>query len=698
MELPLTSQPDARTREALLTAAHRQHLYGSAIIDAIIAERGYRSIASRTEWRAFDDTMPDRQITAPGIAFPVFRLGLMPPYAWLLRPDRPRLSQGTSPRPIKYEWPARVRPCLDVASPQRMLLADPTIPIWITEGAKKADALRSLYGDHIVPINLNGVWAWRGTSAAGGKLVLPDMDEIAWNGRTVVLAFDSDVVRKKQVLAALQRLAVVLNVRGVAEVRVLLLSQQGSDKCGVDDFLAGGNDAAALEAHLAPLGEAVVARREKLFTHPLTHADIYLPPGYLVSDATNALCRLDRHGQPTVIYPGFLAVTATGVDLASGDETLTVRWNRRGDQHGEVTAPRAELARSKGILDRMAALGAAVHDENARPIARYLVEFAHENCDALPRLSHLDRLGVVGNGVVLPAGSVGCIPPIIYRGRSTVCVGDNEAIYGETLRQAMTWPDAWSFWAVFALTLASPLIVRLRPRRNPALYLAGESGSGKTTIAQFAVGAYGDPTRAPLLVQAQRTTVAGFFQSLEHLGGLPLFVDEAHTAGGPGTTGRACLSVCQRRDLHAGRAGRQDAGWRTAGRNLAAGRRGAAGLPPRRCAPAHALDRCDDLAAAGARHARAAGYRRAQAGSAPRRAVGACLGAWLRPIRQASTGADLGRLAHVHCAGRAGGMCRRARAASGLAAATRDCRRNPDARFSGCQCHPRSAYHRTATR
>jgi hypothetical protein len=79
-------------------------------------------------------------------------------------------------------------------------LRNPHIPLWFTEGAKKADALASAYGDAIIPININGVWGFRGTNSAGGKVALPDIDEIAWNGRAVVLAFDSDVARNGKAL------------------------------------------------------------------------------------------------------------------------------------------------------------------------------------------------------------------------------------------------------------------------------------------------------------------------------------------------------------------------------------------------------------------------------------------------------------------------------------------------------------------
>jgi hypothetical protein len=61
-------------------------------------------------------------------------------------------------------------------------------------------------------------------------------------------------------------------------------------------------------------------------------------------------------------------------------------------------------------------------------------------------------------------------------------------------------------------------------------YLAGASGSGKTTLSQFALGCFGQPTRAPLRMEGGRSTPAGIYQTVENLGGLPLFIDEAHTA------------------------------------------------------------------------------------------------------------------------------------------------------------------------
>ena len=40
---------------------------------------------------------------------------------------------------------------------------------------------------------------------------------------------------------------------------------------------------------------------------------------------------------------------ALGVDMVSGEQTATIRWNGRGDTHGERTVPNAALSDSKTV-------------------------------------------------------------------------------------------------------------------------------------------------------------------------------------------------------------------------------------------------------------------------------------------------------------------------------------------------------------
>lgn len=512
-----------------LSQSHLDHLHASAIDDIIIAERGYTTVAGRLAWEQLTgNAMLARGVHYDGIAFPAFRLG-QSIYAWVLRPDQSRTRKG---EPVKYEWPPTVTNTLDVLPRYHQALGDPRVPIWFTEGAKKADALASAYGQSIVPVNLNGVWGWRATNLAGGKITLPEIDEIAWNGREVVLAFDSDVIRKAQVMAALKRFAQLLAGRQIASVKVLILPDSPGGKTGVDDFLAQGHTIQELESHLLDLQTAQGLGRQRLVPHPETGQDLYLPPGYLCNDINPVITKVDPRGNPHIIYPDLLLVTALGQDLETNEQTMTVRWrHQRG--YSEVTAPRKELVSGKGARELLATEGAIVHETNQKWVAEYLSLFAHENEAALPRRATLNRLGLVGPGLVLPAGAIGFPQEVRYSGRATIQIGAQCVAYTSALHEAALWPHAPAFWLVLALGLASPAIARLRPRRNPATYTAGPSGCGKTTVNQFAAGAFGDPTRRPFLAQANDATPVALSQTIGFLRGLPLFVDEAHTTPKP---------------------------------------------------------------------------------------------------------------------------------------------------------------------
>jgi hypothetical protein len=99
---------------------------------------------------------------------------------------------------------------LDVPPLARKWLGDPKKPLFITEGARKADAAVS---KGMCCIALLGVWNWRGRNEFGGKTALADWDSIALNKRDVYIVFDSDVMVKPGVYAALVRLKAFLESR-----------------------------------------------------------------------------------------------------------------------------------------------------------------------------------------------------------------------------------------------------------------------------------------------------------------------------------------------------------------------------------------------------------------------------------------------------------------------------------------------------
>ncbi|MBM3301216.1 MAG: DUF3854 domain-containing protein, partial [Deltaproteobacteria bacterium] len=111
---------------------------------------------------------------------------------------------------------------------------NPQVPLWITEGSKKADALAS---KGACAISVSGVWGFKGKNQFGGITFLTDWDYIALKGRTVYLAFDSDIVTKEPVRKALEHIGEHLRRKGAAVHIIQLPQLEGQTKTGIDDYL-----------------------------------------------------------------------------------------------------------------------------------------------------------------------------------------------------------------------------------------------------------------------------------------------------------------------------------------------------------------------------------------------------------------------------------------------------------------------------
>jgi 3'-phosphoadenosine 5'-phosphosulfate sulfotransferase len=124
------------------------------------------------------------------------------------RPDQPRIKDG---KPVKYETPGGARMAFDVHPFAREMLGDPFVPLFITEGVKKGDAIVT-HG--YCAIALLGVWNWRGRNERGGLTALPEWEYVALNnGREVYIVFDSDIMLKLEVYRAMLRLKKFLEER-----------------------------------------------------------------------------------------------------------------------------------------------------------------------------------------------------------------------------------------------------------------------------------------------------------------------------------------------------------------------------------------------------------------------------------------------------------------------------------------------------
>lgn len=262
--------------------------------------------------------------------------------------------------------------------------------------------------------------------------------------------------------------------------------------------------------------------------HPETGEPLYLPENYL--EDNGHLKFQKSNGELETVYRGAIYVLASGRNVASGEQYLEVKFNRRDGQH-TVTAPRRVVATSSGLIKRLTPAGAYIYSGNASKLVRFLSNFESANTAALPERLVSDRLGVMpGNLLVTPTASIGAQVDYVGEGRDRFTAGPEPLAYDRLLGEVATWEGAYVVWCLLGLALASPFLRRLKPRRYPVVYVAGESGSGKTTAGYFALGAWVTPGEEPFVAQGARTTQVAFIRTLEGLGGLPFLIDEAHAS------------------------------------------------------------------------------------------------------------------------------------------------------------------------
>ena len=200
--------------------------------------------------------------------------GIIFPYVWpgenhcreyWLRRDQPEIQYDEDGHPKeknKYLGPPGRGNLLYIApGTPASLLNDVSVPVAVTEGAKKAIALSRLSSQGLrettlprfLAIGLSGVWSGRGVigkvegpdgSRRDEKGPISDLARIAWVGRRVFVVYDSNVQTNPKVAAARSALTTELCRRGAEVLWVNLPSvHEGTAVNGVDDLLgAAGPD------------------------------------------------------------------------------------------------------------------------------------------------------------------------------------------------------------------------------------------------------------------------------------------------------------------------------------------------------------------------------------------------------------------------------------------------------------------------
>lgn len=211
----------------MIAIHHRNMLAASGISDNRAQARGYETVNDKG--RLIDVGVAQAGRRVPGLLVPSLRVDGST-WGYQYRPDYPRANKDG--RDIKYETPVGQSNGIDIPPGVGEHVGNPSVPLFITEGVKKADAA----AEHgLCCVALPGVWSWRGTNSTGGKTAVGDWHDVALNGRRVILAFDGDVARKQSVRQALTALAGYLDSKG-AQVEYLHLPDTDS-KTGLDDYL-----------------------------------------------------------------------------------------------------------------------------------------------------------------------------------------------------------------------------------------------------------------------------------------------------------------------------------------------------------------------------------------------------------------------------------------------------------------------------
>lgn len=238
-----------------LSQEHIEHLATSGLSADLCHEAG---LYTETSIERLRSTLGNpRAITAeqvPALVFPYFEPGASEAKFSRARPDRPRVteiregSKKGKREERKYEQPWKVPTCPYFPPRTRLQgrLRDASLPLFLTEGEKKALALDQL---GLAVVGLSGIWNFtdgRSRRAPKEKPLHPwILEHVALQRRTVAIVFDGDGHHNEDIPKAAQRLAEKLIEAGASRVRLTMPPADGPK--GIDDYFVSFGEKATRE-------------------------------------------------------------------------------------------------------------------------------------------------------------------------------------------------------------------------------------------------------------------------------------------------------------------------------------------------------------------------------------------------------------------------------------------------------------------
>lgn len=467
----------------------------SGIAPALMAARGYRTVTRKADLVALG--FARWQCRVPALLVPVYN-----PYGELVlyqaRPDAPRIKDG---HVIKYDTPHGATMAVDVppTAANRQALRDPQCPLWITEGAKKGDALVT-HG--ACAIALLGVWNWRGTNEAGGKTVLADFEAIALNDRQVYIVFDSDVMTKPAVHQALARLKGFLEARQARVALIYLPPGPRGQKQGVDDYLVAGHGLADLLTLATPTLRQLPRETPPALPYQAT------PLGLVWRKPTLA-------GPVTVPLSNFTATITADIVEDDGAETrrLFEVETRHAGQVAQFRVPAAQFDGMSWVAEHLGATALIFPGMLQKDHTRAAIKLLSSDVQARRLYAHLgwrqlgDTWGYLHAGGAI--GAQGVLAGVeVQPGEALAHYHLPAPPTGEALQHAIQ--ASLRFLEVAPETVTLPLYSALWSaplgRTEMSLHVVGPTGAGKTELAALIQQHFGAAMHAKALPAAWSST------------------------------------------------------------------------------------------------------------------------------------------------------------------------------------------------
>jgi hypothetical protein len=301
-----------------LAALHLRDLYASGLTDETIAACGFYTAGSPEEVRdilgwgkSYNGSL------GSCLVLPYFNADGTANGYKRIKPEKPRQEANGKPRqdaegkPAKYESPrgAGNHAYFPPIGPTGKSLSDPTRPLLVTEGEKKA-AKASQEG--FACIGLSGVWNWTsGPAADGSRRVIADLEQVAWQARRVFIVYDSDAAHNPKVKQAEQELKRVLKERGANVHVVRLPGKKDGPKVGLDDFLKAQGRQALVELlkKMEARAEGPGPGKRNQFPRPVPIGDLkpsapgtrWLWDGFLSRGGITLISALWKAGKTTLL-------------------------------------------------------------------------------------------------------------------------------------------------------------------------------------------------------------------------------------------------------------------------------------------------------------------------------------------------------------------------------------------------------------